>query len=120
MNIQNYGNNVNSSIKNNILFDKNNISKPIKIIKNIPNNICNKNYLYESSILIESYEINNEKKSFDDESTDDLNEKKQYELKDNIFNPDNQSPQNSWKYRLMERIQIQSESHKILQNRLIV
>lgn len=107
MDVQNYSSNSVNSIKNKILFDKNNISKPIKIIKRIPNNI-----------YIENFSL--EKKSFDDESCDDLTEKKQYELKENIFNPDNQSPPNSWKYRLMERIQIQSESRKILQNRLIV
>jgi hypothetical protein len=117
MNNQNYGNYVNTI--NNILFDKNNISKPIKIIKHIPNNIYNKDYSYGDHSFNKSYKINN-KKSFDDDSTDDLNEKKQYELKENIFNPDNQSPPNSWKYRLMERIQFQSESRKNLQNRLIV
>lgn len=94
-------------------------SKPIKIKKvlvNIENTLHIKQKYNEYDYIINNIneiinieEINNEVNVLDNKNcifkSDYICEI--YDLKENVFNPDKNSPPNSWKSRLIERLQQQ-------------
>lgn len=90
-------------------------SKPIKIkrdVINIPNNIYIKQKYKEYDYIINNINeivINNSNYDY----TCDSKLYNIYDIKENFFNPDKHSPPNSWKSRLMERIEKQNKINLI-------
>lgn len=82
-----------------------NYSKPIKIKKNI----ININNMYTKQNYNEyDYKINNINEISNTDNKNEINIEgyvyEIYDLKEHFFNPDKNSPPNSWKNRLIERI----------------
>lgn len=100
------------------MYDTLTYSKPIKIKRNInrENNFYIKQKYNEYDYIKNNINeiIHNDEFMINDidynNTTTSINKLYNiYDFKENLFNPDKQSPPNSWKNRLMERIQNQTK-----------